>query len=530
MSEFKFSDDLWAPQLNALKEVKYHLDEGVRRIILQSPTGSGKTRMALELFQWMNHLKLGGNFYVNRKFLVGQTFERMQDSGLWCGVRAADYDDKYDEDAPFQVTSVQTEDQRCYKSSVWDMHHVGDDGLVVVDEGHMQKTKRMKDVLDFYERNNARVVILTATPINMAKWADALVVSAKIHEWRNCGALVLVHPYSCKHPDLSKVEKKRNKDGEFVLSNEQKKSFTQHIVGDVMSKYEELTQGGPCFMYCPGVAESKWLSHQMTLRGHEFIHVDSTECRIAGKPYPLNRDMWKDIIGMIETGKAKGLSCRFKLREGIDIPAADHCILATPVGSLASYLQICGRVMRASPSTGKTHAILQDHGAVYWTHGSPNNNRDWESLWQLSDHAASTLHKTLVAEGDQPEPIRCPECGRERLRGPQCECGYRHEKSVREIIMEDGEIKMVEGNMIKKKVRRNRNDTQDKWTNIYYGYKNKKVKQTFLQMEANFFRTNFYWPERNLKFMPRRAIDWKQRVCEVPMSALIGYNKDKVGE
>ena len=501
--------------------------DGDGRFLLGDFTVTHNTMVAQEIFRYCQANDLGGNFYVNRKLLIGQSFNRFRDSGLYCGVRAAEFDDMFDPEAPFQVTSAQSEDARVYKSGRWDMHEVGAGGFVLVDEAHMQKSKVMRNILQWYENQGANIVLLTATPTNMKKWADGLIVSGSLSQWRKQGALVLIHPYTISQPDLSKV-KKNAQTGEYVMDEDKKKRFCQSIVGDVIDSFERLNQGGPAMMYAPGVRESRWLVSQMAKRGHKFIHVDATDAYIDGEKHTLNRSLWNDIVGQVKDGTVKGLSSRFKLREGIDIPAADHCILATPIGSLSSFLQIIGRVMRSAP--GKTHAVLQDHGGVYHQHGSPNHDRDWDSLWQLSDYAASSLQSELIREKVIPEPIRCPKCGFERARGPKClnpACGYEHEQSERKIVMEDGSIRLVNGNIIKTKKRKNRSDTEQLWTRLYYGYKNKKVNQSFSQMEAYFYREHHYYPERNLPFMPRRAIDWKAKVHEVPMERLTGRHKGK---
>ena len=505
--------------------------DGDGRFLLGDFTVTHNTKMAMELFRWADHMGIGGNFYVNRKLLIQQTYDQMQSAGLWAGARAAEYDDLYDEDAPFQVTSAQSEDARVYKSGKWDLHHVGEDGIVIVDEAHMQKSGVMNKIVDWYKRQGARIVLLSATPVNMKGWADHLIVSGTIKEWRDVGALVPVQPTTVSQPDLRKI--KRNATGEYVLDGQKKKVFTQSIVGDVIASYEELHETGPTMVYCPGVEESKWMVKRFADRGHRFVHVDATSAIIDGEKQSLTRELWAEIVEMVKDGSVAGLSSRFKLREGIDIPSASHCILATPIGSLASYLQIVGRVMRAfmDPETGyvKTHAVLQDHGGVYHSLGSPNHDREWESLWQLKEHAASSFLKDQMREGSEREPIRCPKCGAERARGPKCwKCGFEHAKSERRILQEDGTMRTVTGDLVQRVVRTKRHNTESLWTQMFYGYRNKKVEQSFAQMEAFFLRTHGYRPTRDMPFMPRYGIDWKSKVYEVPMERLTGIGKDKV--
>lgn len=497
--------------------VGWELD-GDGRFLLGDFTVTHNTRMAIELMRWSREQDRGGIFYVNRKLLVGQTSERMDEAGLRHGIRAADFDDMYDGTQPFQVASADTERSRVFKTKKWDRHPVYG-GVVVVDEAHLQKTKVMEQILGLYREEGARIVLLTATPVEMGKWADELVVGGKLSEWRGCGALVPVYPHTISQPDLSKV--KRNVTGEYVIDGEKRRIYTQSIVGEVIESMEALGDGSPVMMYGPGVAESVWLCQQMEKRGHRFAHVDANDTVIDGQRHKLTRALWEDIVGQVKDRSLMGISCRFKLREGVDIPEAGHCILATPIGSVASYLQTVGRVMRSAP--GKDKAILQDHGGAYFTHGSPNRDRDWERLWRMKEHAASSENMDAIREGKKKEPIRCANCGMERLTGAVCpSCGEQSEKSVRRIIEESGELKEVEGDIVPRTIRMKRNGTEQRWAQMFWGFRNKKVDRTFAQMEAFYYQEYGYRPERGLPYMPKHELDWKMKVHEVPMADLHG--------
>lgn len=379
--EFEFDTGLWVPQRRSIERVLDAFDSGAKRVLLFSPTGSGKTRMAGELFRHAVHHGHGGVFYVNRKLLVGQTDERFRDIGLNVGIRAADYEYRFDDTAPVQIASADTERARVFKGGKWEMSDVGPGGLIVVDEAHMQKTKVMSDILQYYERKGARILLLTATPVAMNDWAQTLVVGGKLSEWRSCGALVPVYCYSPSQPDLRKV--KRNNVGEFVLDDGKKMEYLQTIAGEVIENMELLNDGSPIMCYAPGVPESVWLAKKFCDRGHNFVHVDATDAVIDGKRTKMSQSLWDDIMDGVKVGDIKGLSSRFKLREGVDLPMAGHCILATPVGSLASYLQIVGRVLRSSP--GKTQAILQDHGGCLDSETEVLTARGWVGRTGIQD-------------------------------------------------------------------------------------------------------------------------------------------------
>ena len=94
---------------------------------------------------------------------------------------------------------------------------------------------------------------------------------------------------------------------------------------------------------------------------------------IDGEEYasdPLKR---AEVIDKLRAGDIKVICNRYVMREGIDIPELYHIILATPIGSLSSYVQVVGRALRNHPSLDKV--IVQDHAGNFWRHGSANANR-----------------------------------------------------------------------------------------------------------------------------------------------------------
>jgi hypothetical protein len=483
--------------------------------------------MAGELLRWSVAQGLGGVFYVNRKLLIQQTVDRFTDLGISVGIRAAEFEDYFDPSMPVQVASADTEASRVYKKGKWQLHDVGPGGLIVVDEAHIQKSKVMQNLLYYYKNAGARILLLTATPVEMGDWADELVIGGKLSEWRACGALVPVYPFSISQPDMRKV--KRNATGEYVLDDRKRRTYMQHIVGEVMQHWELLNDGSPTMMYAPGVPESRWLVEQFAARGHRFIHVDATSCIIDGVEAKLTPPLWEEILDRVRSGEARGLSSRFKLREGVDLPIAGHCVLATPVGSIASYLQIAGRVMRSAK--GKTQAILQDHGGCYWTHGSPNHDRPWDVLWRMKESVASGEHLDSIRNGDAPEPIRCYKCGMERMSGPKCpSCGTEAAKSVREIRMESGRIERIEGDLVEPPRRIQKPDTEMLWAKMFWGFRKKGVDKSFAQMEGYFAHTYGYLPPRNLPLMPKNRMDWKLKPKEIAMGDLHDAESSKLSK
>lgn len=514
---FTPAPELWPPQRRGLVSAIATLEAG-KSVCLYGPTGSGKTRLASELLKWGLSENRLGIFYLNRRLLIPQTAEAFGKVGVNCGIRAAGYDDCVDHFAPVQIASADTEASRVFSDDPsWEPHPAK---LVVIDEFHLQKSQVMRKIIDYYKSQGAYIVGLTATPVGLSKWVDELVISGKLQEFRDAGALVPAKVYSICQPDMAKV--KRNLTGEFILDGRAKQVYTQTIVGDVIDSFKDLNPNAdPTMMFAPGVPESVWLVEQFGLAGFRFCHVDATDYILDGKRAALNRKAWLDIIEQFKAGKIVGLSTRFKCREGVDLPFAKHAIFATPIGSIASWIQSAGRVLRASP--GKQFATIQDHGGNYHRFGSPNHDQPWDRLWDLPERAASEYHRLSITDGSKPEPICCPSCKMERSRGSKCPgCGFECDRSKRKVVMENGKMIEVDGPLMKPRRAVLKKDTEKKWEQLYWAFKNKGVDRSFNQMWAYFFQQYGYPPPRDMKLCPKEPDGWYRRPSQVPMNELIG--------
>src|SRR5690606_19790965 len=106
----------------------------------------------------------------------------------------------------------------------------------------------------------------------------------------------------------------------------------------------------PTILFAPGVKESIWFAEQFHSKGIRAAHIDGDDIWIDGEYYTSNHQLREEIRKMSESGELPLVTNRFVLREGIDWPFLAHGIFATVFGSLASYLQSGGRLLRNHPS------------------------------------------------------------------------------------------------------------------------------------------------------------------------------------
>jgi DNA repair protein RadD len=83
------------------------------------------------------------------------------------------------------------------------------------------------------------------------------------------------------------------------------------------------------------------------------------------------------VLDDYKYGRVQVLTNVGVLTEGFDDKPTSCVILARSVGPLSLFLQMCGRALRASPSTAKDNAVVIDlHGSCR-IHGSPDDDREW---------------------------------------------------------------------------------------------------------------------------------------------------------
>lgn len=513
-------DELWPHQLRARDLVRACEVRNRDRVVLCIPTGGGKTRVIARLcHEWLSEgLKVV--VYTNRKLLVDQLRKVLAGLGFDFGVRAAGHQDQ--RELPLQVSSVQTELARVYQRELgaWELHKAD---RYVVDECHLMTGDSVERIMNAHRDEGAFGLGTTATPIDLARLWDELIVAGTTSELRACGALVKADHFGVGEPDLRHI--KRVKVGEDLTESQASKAImTQSILGETVKHYRRLNEEGkPALLFAPGVPESVWFAEQFTLNGIRSASIDGSDIWLDGKLYKTDQAARQEVLDMSEAGDIKVVCNRFVLREGVDMPWIEHGIFATVFGSLQTYLQSGGRLIRASPKTGKVRAVVQDHGGNWHRHGSLNADRDWDLSLSPAAIAGMRLDQWMRPNrGDRPEPQPhvCPQCQRV-LNRLDCPCGFsiRGDRKSRPVVQVDGSLALIDGDIYHPIKTTFKPDTHTKWQKMYY--RAKASGMTFRAAEGLFYAENRYYPPRDLPLMPKSKADWYRVVGDVPYPALI---------
>lgn len=508
-------------QLRGISDVHTAINRGERKICLTSPTGGGKSRMVGTLLGDYLALQRPSIIYTNKKMLTTQNAEVLREMGLDFGMRAAGHGS--DLGSLLQVASMPTEHSRVTRSKERELHKAD---LVVVEECHVQMGPTAKAILQKHHDDGAAIVGITATPLDIGDFYETLIVAGTNSELRECGMLVPAVHYGADEPDFKAMKIKEPTEGDNPGPAAQKKAImTPTIFARVGQWYDKLNpEQKPSVLFGPGVNESLWFAEQFTKKGIPAAHIDGEDCWINGKFYKSDDEARKAVADGSRDGSIKIVCNRFVLREGVNWPWIEHMILAYVVGSLQTFLQIGGRGLRASPSTGKTKLVVQDHGGAWWRHGSLNVDRVWDLRY--TNAMIAGLRADRMREKKITEPWRCPDCAK-IMTGKVCACGrVVPPKKSRPVVMADGELREMTGDIYRPRHIYKHANGPSIWAKMYFRSRNGKGIRTFRAAMALFAREamerncGFAYPDPMWPLMPIDEHDRFLLVPDVPRERL----------
>lgn len=501
----------WPHQTFAVEEVLRLAQSGRRRLCVTSPTGGGKSRIMQRLIERHKRAVV----YTNRIMLLEQLINVLDAAGLRPGVQASGYAPSFD--APHQVAMIQTVESRWAASDM----HLHDADLVIVDERHNEKGERLQRVLEAHREAGALEVAFTATPIGLGGLYDELIQAGTTSELRRCGALVPANTFAPDEPD-PRAYKSKTVKGILQFRDELREVMLKVIFGRVIEHYRRLNpERRPAILFAPGVEESRWFAEEFNRAGIPWSHIDGERISINGVEMNATRENRERLKEASISGETCGVSNRFVMREGIDWPHLWHGIFACTFGSISSYMQAGGRLLRNHPSLDGS-VVIQDHGGNFWRHDSLNADR----IWSLDDTEAKLRerHADVFRTKAKPEPIVCPKCQKVRASGPVCQsCQFSYKGHRRIVVQTDGTLREVRGDIYRPRPVSTDPEDWKAWKACVFRCRNSN--RTFNQARALFQRENHgRVPGPDFPLMPNNQADWYSKVADVPFSRLGGGN------
>ena len=406
-------------QKNIINECARQMRSGIRSILVQSPTGSGKTCLTAYMLKSAAEKGMPSLFICHRRELIGQSTRTFSTVGVNHGIIANGF--VGDPRQLVQIAGIQTLTHRVNK--------IKKPRLIIWDETHHIAAAGWSKIHAMFPE--AFHIGLTATPerldgTGLGKWFSTIINGPRVRWLIENGFLA---DYKMYAPSSINTAGLHTSMGDFVKSELGAVVDKPSITGDAIKHYRKLADGKRAVVFCVSIEHSKHVVDQFNAAGIPAAHVD-------GETKTEDRDAAiKDFV----SGKTVVLSNVDLFGEGFDLPSLEVSILLRPTQSLGLYLQQCGRSLRPAP--GKRHAIILDHAGNCARHGMPCEEREW------SLEGESRKNK----KDKQPSVKICPKCFAAQFSGlKKCKiCGYDYPVESRKIDHKDGELTEVDPNRIR---------------------------------------------------------------------------------
>ena len=367
-------------QVDLLDRIDAAFAGGSRRVLLQLPTGGGKTVIFAEHAR--RHPERVA-VVAHRRELIRQAHAKMPGSSV------------YPSAAPSRVTvgSVQTLARRAGRLPQF--------GRIVFDEAHHAVAGQYAALIA--DQPGARVLGVTATPERLdgrglGEVFDTLIIGPSAAELTDAGYLVPAVCYGQAAPvDLKGV---RRIAGDFNTADLEQIMAKPSLIGSAVEHYERLAGGRPAIVFECSVALAEQSAAAFRAEGWraKSVHGGMTE---------WDRDA---AFADFSAGRLQVITSCSLIDEGLDIPDVGCVIMRRPTESLGRYLQQVGRGLRTAP--GKRDCIVLDHAGNVLRHGLPSADRTW-SL-NAGKRGGEAVPKVKQCESCYalipPGPV-CPCCG-----------------------------------------------------------------------------------------------------------------------
>jgi superfamily II DNA or RNA helicase len=377
------------------------------RVLVQSPTGSGKT---VTMAAIISRERVPVCAIAHRNELVCQISCALAESCIFHNIIAPDEMIKecvrqhvekfgrnfYNPDCKVTVAGVGTLNSRRKKLQSW----ANTIRLWIIDECHhvLKDNQWGKSVSMF---KNARGIGFTATPeradgMGLGAHADGVFeemiegprMSWLIESGHLCNYICLAPPSDYRD---SLTDEDLGPSGEFIQGKLRIKSKQSPIVGDVVDTWLDRCPGKRTVVFATNIEDSDAIAEKFRSRGVSTVSLSSNN----------STKERNDAVRDFRLGKITVLVNCDLFGEGFDLPAIECVVMARPTMSYALYAQQFGRVLRIMD--GKKFAIIIDHvGNIERHRGPPDRPR----VFTLDRRDA----RSRQAAKDSDPWTRCSKC------------------------------------------------------------------------------------------------------------------------
>jgi len=373
-----------------------------RSVLMVSPTGSGKTAMAISMIKGAAANNKRVLFTVPRRDLMEQTSDTFTALDIPHSFVAAGK--AYNPFSRVFIGMVDTMARR--------LDRLPEVDFVIADETHFGENA-LGAVIMHYKTRGAYVLGLSATPWKLSGkglgcWYDEMVVGKSTRWLIDNGRLSdFRYFYGRTKIDLSSVKVAAGDYAKGELATFMEGQSV--IIGDCVADYKSRCMGNLHVVRCASIKHSQMTAAAFQAAGLNFVHVDGE----------TPADERKRIFRAFGRREILGMCFAELLNFGFDLSQAsgmDVCIESgsdcKPTKSLAGQMQFWGRMLRAKDKP----AVINDHVNNYREHGFPDTDREWTLKDRPQGKRASGERVELMKQcgncyfAHRPA-LACPNCG-----------------------------------------------------------------------------------------------------------------------
>lgn len=413
-----------------LRDLRRRVRGRAPRLLLQLPTGGGKTAIASKITKTLVDNGKRVDFMAHRDFLIdqtGKTFARMDidhsfiAAGRWNNVWT-----------PVHIDMVQTLKSR--------LSQVRAPDYCIVDECHHAPAGNYVKVMEAW--TDTTFIGLTATPCRLDgkgldTWFDDIVCGPSVKWLIDSGYLADYVAYAPSSPDLTGLHTRM---GDYVAGEVDELMDKAVIIGDMVRDYRNYADGLRAVYFCTSIKHSQHVAASFNAAGIPAMHLDG------------DHKTWERRSAALQMaeGKLKVFTNVDLFGEGYDLSAQAErdvpiqCVgMARPTKSLGMFMQQAGRMLR--PWGGKS--VLLDHAGNIMAqgHGLPDDDRTW-SLAGVDKKPSQLIQCQECGATVPAVTIICKHCG-----GRARDVAKRGAPiGAREVEQKDGDLHEIDKNAARK--------------------------------------------------------------------------------
>jgi DNA repair protein RadD len=410
-------------QVDIVGEFERTVAAGQRRIIMVSPTGSGKTIIAAEIIKHAIERRQNVLVLSHRREIITHTSRKLYDHGIRHGIIQAGLENLLRPLESVQVASIQTLYARAVRSETMPLPPAD---LLIIDEAHHCPANTYAKIVESYPE--AVILGLTATPCRgdgrgLGGIFEIIIECPQIAVLIEQSYLVKTRIYAPINPDLRGI---KSVAGDYVENQLADRMDQPKLVGDIVTHWHKYGERRKTVAFACSVGHSIHIRDEFTRAGVRAEHLDGS----------TPKDERDAILARLASGETEIVSNCMVLTEGWDMPAVGCCILARPTKKMGLFRQMIGRVLR--PADGKPDAIVLDHSGAVFRHGRPEDHVNWSLD---PDVRASAPEHEKRQRSSETKLLECTQCSALRVGGLPCPaCGFLPRRPAQYVAHVEGEL------------------------------------------------------------------------------------------